>query len=210
MGRDLSPKGKQERREGVKLFLKGEKSLSPKSPVVKRPFPPGQHGPNKRVRRLSGFGMRLREKQKAKKTYRLLEKQFHKYYIKASNQVGDTSENLLRLLETRLDNIVYRLGLAESRDQARQLVNHGHLMVNGRKVDIPSFQVKVGDQIEVKEAYRKKTFWQTRALKLTKVEVPGWLTFSPEDFSGKMVAVPGKDELQAPFDAKLIIEFYSR
>ena len=210
MARDLRPKGKIERREGVKLFLKGEKSFSPKNPIVKRPYPPGVHGNTKKFSRLSGYGIRLREKQKAKRMYRILEKQFHNYYLKASRQAGDTSENLLRLLETRLDNEVYRCGFADSRDQARQLVNHGHFMVNGRKLDIPSYQVKVGDTFEVKESYRKKTYWQDRVPKLEKVETPGWLSLEPKAFQGKMLAIPNKDELQAPFDPKLIIEFYSR
>ena len=210
MARDLRPKGKIERREGVKLFLKGEKSFSAKNPVVKRPYPPGVHGSTKKFSRLSGYGIRLREKQKAKRMYRLLEKQFHRYYLKASRQTGDTSENLLRLLETRLDNVVYKCGFADSRDQARQLVNHGHFMVNGRKVDIPSFEVKVVDSFEVKVTYRQKKYWQDRAPKLAKAEMPGWLALEADKFKGQMVAVPTKEELQAPFDPKLIIEFYSR
>ena len=190
--------------------MKGDKNSSPNNPIVKRPYPPGVHGPNKRPRRLSGYGTRLREKQKAKRMYRLLEKQFHKYYVKASQQSGDTSENLMRFLETRLDNAVYRCGFADSRDQARQLVNHGHFTVNGRKVDIPSYQVKIGDKFEVKRSYLGKTYWQQRAAKLAKAEVPGWLTLDAKNFSGSMVTLPTKDDLQAPFDLTMIIEFYSR
>ena len=142
--------------------------------------------------------------------YRLLERQFSNYFVKASQQPGDTSENLLRLLETRLDNAVYRSGFADSRDQARQLVNHGHFQVNGRKVDIPSFQVKVGDIFEVKELYRKKPYWQSRIPKLAKAETPGWLSLAAEKFQATVVALPAKGELQGPFDPKMIIEFYSR
>jgi len=209
MGRDLRPKGKQERREGVKLFLKGEKSFLPNHPLVKRPYPPGVHGPAGTRRRQSGFGVRLREKQKAKRMYRLLERQFHKYYVMASRQ-ADTSENFLQFLELRLDNIVYRLGFAASRDQARQLVNHGHITVNGKKIDIPSYQVKVGEEISVKSSYLGKKYWQEVLPKLEKTETPGWLALEPKQPSGKLTTKPKKDELPGPFDVQLIMEFYSR
>jgi small subunit ribosomal protein S4 len=210
MGRDLRPKGKQERREGTKLFLKGEKSFLPNHPLVKRPYPPGVHGPASTRRRLSGYAVRLREKQKAKRMYRLLERQFHKYYVMASKQQGDTSEILLQLLELRLDNVVYRLGLATSRDQARQLVNHGHITVNGKKVDIPSYQVRIGEEISVKNSYLAKKYWQAVLPKLEKTETPGWLVLEPKQPSGKITTLPKKDELIGPFDVQLIIEFYSR
>lgn len=209
MGRNLDPKCKQERREGMKLFLKGEKSFSPKNPVAKRPYPPGMHGPTTR-KRLSGYGTRLREKQKAKKIYRLLEKQFHNYFLKASQQSGDTAENLMRHLETRLDNVVYRLGLADSRDQARQLVNHGHFSVNGKNVSIPSYAVKAGDLIAIRPAYLKKSFWQGREAKLAKVETPGWLSFDAKEHQGKVITLPAKEDLIMPFEVSLIVEFYSR
>jgi len=160
MGRNLDPKCKQERREGVKLYLKGEKSYSSKNPLVKRDYPPGMHGPQlaKSRSRLSGYGKQLREKQKAKKMYRLLEKQFKNYYLQASRLSGNTTENLLRLLEQRLDNVVYRLGFAVSRDTARQIVNHGHIFVDGKKVVTPSYQVKVGQEISVKPSLLNKPY----------------------------------------------------
>lgn len=210
MGRNLEPKSKQERREGVKLFLKGEKNMSPKNPLVKRPYPPGMHGPNMKGRRLSGYGERLREKQKAKKTYRLLEREFHRYFVKASQLAGSNSENLLRLLETRLDNAVYRLGLADSRDSARQLVNHGHILVNSKVLSVPSASVKVGDQITVKQSAVKNKYWQDRLPRMAKAEAPGWLALNAAEPSGKVVSMPAKDDLVAPFDPTLIIEFYSR
>lgn len=210
MGRNLQPKCKQERREGVKLFLKGEKNFSPKNPIIKRPYPPGVHGPTSKIKRLSGYGIRLREKQKAKKIYRLLEKQFHKYYVEAGKLAGETSENLIRLLETRLDNIVFRLGYADSRDQARQLVNHGHILVNGKRTGIASHQVKVGDLISIKKPYLEKPYWKNRLLKLEKAETPGWMTLDAKTFEGKIVSLPKKEDLSAPFDPTLIIEFYSR
>ncbi|MFA6304734.1 MAG: 30S ribosomal protein S4 [Patescibacteria group bacterium] len=210
MGRNLGPKSKQERREGMSLFLKGDKNLLPKNPVIKRPFPPGMHGPNMKSKRLSGYGIRLREKQKAKKIYRLLEKEFHNYFVKANRLAGDTSENLLRLLETRFDNIVYRLGFADSRDQARQLVSHGHFLLNGKKAHIPSNDLKVGDIITLGATGAGKKYWQERIAKLAKVETPGWVALNPTDFSGKVISLPAKADLIAPFDATLIIEFYSR
>ncbi len=211
MGRNLEPKSKQERREGMKLGLKGEKGLSAKSPVVKRPYPPGMHGPaSKKGHRLSGYGIRLREKQKAKAIYRLLEKEFRGYFMKANKQAGDTSENLLRLLETRLDNAVYRLGLAVSRDQARQLVNHGHFLVNGKPVTIPGYILKVGQKIVIKPVYLGKPFWQERLPKLAKAERPGWLSFDLSNYEGQMVSRPEKNDLIVPFDPTFIIEFYSR
>ena len=209
MGRNLDPKSKQERREGVNLFLKGEKNFSPKNPVVKRLYPPGMHGPTSRTR-LSGYGTRLREKQKAKKIYRLLERQFRNYFFKASQTTGDTAQNLVRLLETRLDNVVYRLGLAASRDQARQLVNHGHFLVNGKRVSIPSYQARSGDIITVKPLYLKKRYWQEMIPKFAKVETPGWLTFDSQKIEGKVVALPAGEDLTVPFESALIVEFYSR
>ena len=210
MGRDLRPKIKLERREGTRLGLKGEKNSSAKHPMNKRPYPPGMHGPNLKNRRLSGYGTRLREKQKAKKMYRLLEKAFHNYYFQANKQTGNTSENLLRLLETRLDNVVYRLGLATSRDMARQLVTHGQISVNGRKVNIPSFEVKSGSVIGVRKAVAGKKFWQEIMPKFPKIDVPGWLSFNEKTLEGTMVAIPQKNELNVPFDVTMIIEFYSR
>lgn len=212
MGRNLDPKCKQERREGVRLYLKGEKSYSSKNPMVKRDYPPGMHGPTaaKTRSRLSGYGKQLREKQKAKKMYRLLEKQFKNYYLQASRLSGDTVENLLRLLEKRLDNVVYRLGFAVSRDTARQIVNHGHILVNGHKVTIPSYQVKIGQEIRVAPALLNKPYWQTQLQKMAKQEVPGWLSLKLEECAGQVVSNLNKSDLAIPFDPTLIIEFYSR
>lgn len=210
MGRDLTPKAKIERREGVKLFLKGEKSISSKNPFVKRPYPPGQHGPSKRPSKLSGYGQRLREKQKAKRMYRLMERAFHNYYVKAGKQAGNTSENLLKLLETRLDNVVYRLNFADSRDQAKQLVTHGSIWVNKKPVRIPSYQIKAGDIIEAKESSKKNKYWQELKTRIAKKETLGWLSLNAAELSGTVVCLPLKEDLSVPFDTQMIIEFYSR
>lgn len=211
MGRDLRPKIKQERREGVRLSLKGDKNLSAKHPMIKRPYPPGMHGPQMKGKRLSGYGTRLREKQKARKTYRLLERAFHNYFVKADKQIGNTSENLMKLLETRLDNIVYRLGFAVSRDAARQVVSHGHMEVNGRKVTVPSYQAKAGDAISVKKSFLVKKYWQEALPKAAKADHPGWLSYNEQTATGSVVAMPAKSDFaNAPFDPTMIIEFYSR
>jgi small subunit ribosomal protein S4 len=210
MARDLNPKCKQCRREGSKLFLKGEKCFSSKCPLLKRNYPPGVHGPAKKITRLSSYGKQLREKQRVKRTYRLLERQLKNYYLKALKNTGDTSENFLRFLERRLDNVVYRLGLAPSHDSARQMVNHGHILVNGKKVTIPSYQVKVGQEIRIKEVSQQKPAIKEQLLKLKKIEVPEWLSKDPEKASGKVVSLPKKEEINLAFDPTLIIEFYSR
>lgn len=210
MARNLDPKCKQCRREGTKLFLKGEKCFSPGCPLLKRNYPPGVHGPTQRRTHLSSYGRQLREKQKAKRTYRLLERQFKNYYLKASKKAGDTLENFLQLLETRLDNIVYRLGLAPSKDMARQLVNHGHIMVDNKKVTIPSYQVKVGQEVSFKKGSLNKPVIKERLEKIKKVEVVGWLSLDAEKVAGKIVSLPKKEELSLAFDPTLIIEYYSR
>lgn len=210
MARNLDPKCKLCRREGAKLFLKGEKCFSPNCAMVKRDYAPGMHGAAAKRKRLSSFGLQLREKQKAKRFYQLLEKQFYNYYERANSLPGDVSEILPQLLERRLDNVVYRLGLAAARTAARQLVNHGHIMVNGAKVTIPSYQVKIGDEIGVKEAYLKKPFWISQEANLGKSNVPGWLNFDLQKKSGKVVSLPRKEDFSEPFDVTLIIEFYSR
>jgi small subunit ribosomal protein S4 len=210
MARNLDPKCKQCRREGIKLFLKGEKCFSPKCPLIKRNYPPGAHGPNKKFSHFSAYGKQLREKQKAKRSYRLLEKQFKNYYLKSLKSSGDTVENFLRLLEMRLDNIVYRLGLAGSRDLARQLINHGHILVNDKKVTIPSYQVRVGQEIGLKKKSLEIPQFKEQLDRLKKIEVPGWLSLTPEQSTGKVAALPKKEELALPFDPTLIIEFYSR
>jgi len=212
MARNLDPKCKQCRREGVKLFLKGDKCFSPKCPMIKRDYPPGVHGPQakKGKRRLSGFGTQLREKQKAKRIYRILEKQFKLYFDKAAQMPGEVSENLLQLLELRLDNLVYRLGFAISRDSARQLVNHGHITVDSKKISIPSAQVKVGQKIGVALKVKEKEYWKTQLPKLAKAEVPGWLSLDPKEHIGQVISAPTRQDLPISFDPTLIVEFYSR
>lgn len=199
------------RREGAKLFLKGDRCFKPSCAIEKRGTnPPGQHGGNRRRRQASGYGLQLREKQKVKRIYFVLEKQFRNYFQKASRQKGITGENLLFLLERRLDNTVYRSGFATSRPQARQLVNHGHIEVNGRKVDIPSFQVKIGDVISIKAKSRKNPHvegaWQTA----TGRGRPSWLTSGAEDFSVNVSALPTREDIDANINEQLIVELYSK
>ena len=190
MARYTGPVCRMCRRDGTKLFLKGAKCFTEKCPVEKRNFPPGQHGQSKKQKKVVGYGLQLREKQKAKRIYFTLETQFRAYYQKASNKTGVTGELLLQQLETRLDNVCYRLGLATSRRQARQVVRHGHVQVNGRKVNIPSFQCKVGDEIAVREG--SKALGRPRggqALRQRTASVP-WLDINRDNYSGKVVALP--------------------
>lgn len=204
MGRYLGPKDKLSRREGVNLFGKA------KSPLQKRNYPPGVHGPNQRVR-LSTYGQQLREKQKAKRIYGLLEKQFVNYYKKALTRKGDTGEILVQLLESRLDNLVFRSGLAETRAQARQMVTHGFFEVNGKKVDIPSYNCKVGDIVAVKENKKSKNLIKDMIKKWpTKQEIASWLAPDYKTFSFKMVTAPVVDQQALLFDTRAIIEFYSK
>ncbi|MCL6562227.1 MAG: 30S ribosomal protein S4 [Firmicutes bacterium] len=207
MARYTGPVCKLCRREGVKLFLKGEKCYTDKCPVTRRPYPPGQHGQGRR--KLSEYGIQLREKQKARRTYGVLEGQFRRYLAWAEKRPGVTGEMLLRYLERRLDNVVYRLGFASSRAEARQLVRHGHFEVNGRRVDIPSYLVKVGDEIRVRESSRQKTRFKEMAQSPSR-NVPGWLEANPDTLTGRVVRWPNRDEIDAPVQEQLIIEFYSR
>lgn len=209
MSRTAEPKCKKCRREGEKLYLKGEKCLGPKCPVVRRAFPPGQHGPTSR-KRLTPFGVQLREKQKAKRLYGLMEKQFSSYFKKASGKSGDTGVFLKQFLELRLDNVVYRLGFARSRRQARQLVGHGMFLVNGKSVNIPSYQVRPGDLVSIKESKASKKVFSEMKDRLAKHEVPGWLSLEAKEAKGKVINRPEAEELDKSFDSKLIIEFYSR
>jgi small subunit ribosomal protein S4 len=207
LARYTGPVCKLCRREGVKLFLKGEKCYTDKCPVTRRPYPPGQHGQGRR--KLSEYGIQLREKQKARRTYGVLEGQFRRYLAWAEKRPGVTGEMLLRYLERRLDNVVYRLGFASSRAEARQLVRHGHFEVNGRRVDIPSYLVKVGDEIRVRESSRQKTRFKEMAQSPSR-NVPGWLEANPDTLTGRVVRWPNRDEIDAPVQEQLIIEFYSR
>ncbi len=212
MGRAIGPKCKLCRREGTKLFLKESLCVSNKCPLLKRKYAPGQHGAsNARRQKLSEYGKQLREKQKAKRIYRLMEKQFHLLFVQASGQKGTTGENFLKLLEKRLDNTAYRLGFALSRDSARQLVSHGHITVNSRKVDIPSFEVKVGDQIGLKASGKMSTQIKERLENDTSSgEMPAWLTLDPKTHQAKVVSEPTATDLPQDIDTKLIVEFYSK
>jgi len=210
MARYTGPACKLCRREGVKLFLKGERCYTDKCPIEKGTSLPGKNAKKFRARKLSTYGVRLREKQKLRKFYGLLEKQFKNYFKKAEKRVGVTGENLLELLERRLDNIVYRFGLAKSRAQARQLVLHSHILVNGKKVNIPSYQVDIDDTIEIKE--KSMNIEELKEIKEGKldVNVASWLEFTPEQLKGKIIKFPSKEELNLPVEENLVIEYYSR
>jgi len=206
MARDTGPQCKQCRREGMKLFLKGERCLTDKCSVERRPYPPGQHGRG-RVRQ-SEYRHQLREKQKARRYYQLLEKQFRTYYDKASRQPGVTGENLLRLLERRLDNVVVRLGFASSRRQARQLIGHGHFAVNGRRVNKPSYQLRPGDVISVRDTSRARPIIN-EATELT-ATVPAWLQADYDSLTAKVLRLPEREEISTPVQEQLIVELYSK
>jgi len=198
------------RREGVKLFLKGERCFTDKCAVERRKFAPGQHG-QRRGSKTLGYGLQLREKQKVKRTYGLLENQFHNYFLRAERAKGITGDNLLVALERRLDNIVYRLGFATSRNQARQIVRHGHILVNNKKVNIPSYATRPGDEITIREASRKNTLIQYSLETISgRGGVPQWLELSREAFLGKVVALPRRDQLDPNIQEKLIVELYSK
>lgn len=202
-------KCKQCRREGEKLYLKGEKCFTAKCPVSRRSYKPGQHGPTSKARP-TPFGVQLREKQKAKNTYGLQEKQFRNYFEKATKLVGNTGEYLVQMLEMRLDNIVFRMGLGKSRSLARQLVAHGHVQVNGKKVNIASYQVKPGDIITVTDRVMRSKLMTGETGRIEKFQAPSWLNLDAKAFSGKVLMKPAGEELKQNFDPKLIVEFYSR
>jgi small subunit ribosomal protein S4 len=206
MARDTGPQCKQCRREGQKLFLKGQRCLTEKCGVERRSYPPGEHGRG-RVR-ASEYRQQLREKQKARRYYQILEKQFRNYYAKAASQPGVTGENLLRLLERRLDNVLVRLGFAASRRQARQLISHGHWMVNGRRVDIPSYQVRPDDVISIR-AESKAADVVRSATELTAV-VPPWLQADHDALTAKVLRLPERTEIVSPVEEQLIVELYSK
>jgi small subunit ribosomal protein S4 len=206
MARDTGPQCKQCRREGIKLFLKGERCLTEKCAVERRPYPPGEHGRG-RIRQ-SEYRQQLREKQRARRYYQVLEKQFRKYYEQASRQPGVTGENLLRLLERRFDNVLVRLGFAGSRRQARQLVKHGHLLLNGRRVNIPSYQVRPGDVISVKGGAQGVAVIRD-ATELT-ATVPAWLQADYDSLTAKVLRLPEREEISTPVQEQLIVELYSK
>lgn len=194
------------RREGQKLFLKGERCTSKKCAMERRPVPPGQHGAARKKN--SEYAVQLREKQKAKRAYGLLEKQFRSYYDRATRIKGVTGENMLMLLECRLDNVIYRMGIGSSRAQSRQIVNHGHITVNGRTVNIPSFIVKAGDEIAIKENKQDNAMF--KELKGAKIVMPKWLDFNSETFVGKIIELPKREDIDLNVNEQLIVELYSK
>ncbi|MCH5161769.1 MAG: 30S ribosomal protein S4 [Clostridiales bacterium] len=206
MARNICAACRQCRREGQKLMLKGERCISKKCAMERRPVPPGPHA-NMR-RKNSEYNTQLREKQKVKRIYGVLEKQFHMYYERAEAQKGVTGENMLAMLEKRLDNVVYRMGIGASRKMSRQVVNHGHILVNGKRVDIPSYQVKLGDEISVRETSRDNELF--KELRGAKVTMPKWLTFDTENFVGKIVDNPKRDDIDLNINEQLIVELYSK
>ncbi|HEY4356334.1 MAG TPA: 30S ribosomal protein S4 [Acidobacteriaceae bacterium] len=210
MARYTGPVCRMCRRDGQKLFLKGPKCFSDKCPVEKRNFPPGQHGQSKKVKKLIGYGLQLREKQKAKRIYFTLESQFRAYYEKASNKTGVTGDLLLQQLETRLDNVAYRLGFAISRRQARQVVRHGHVQVNGRKVNIPSFQCKVGDEVSIRQGSKELVLLQVAKDFASGQSRVTWIDASPDNLSGKIVSLPKREEIHLPVNEQQIVELYSK
>jgi small subunit ribosomal protein S4 len=209
MARYTGPVCKLCRREGMKLFLKGERCLSKKCAIERRNTRPGQHGGG-RARKPSGYALQLREKQKVRRSYGILERQFRRHFDAAARRAGKTSDNLLQILEMRLDNLVYRLGFADSRPQARQLVAHGHFEVNGRKTDIPSFIARPGDVVTVREHSKNTEYFKTRALMLAQKGVPNWLRLDTTALSGRVLALPTRTELELPFDEALVVELYQR
>ena len=197
------------RREGMKLFLKGSKCFTDKCPIEKRNFAPGQHGKDRKAK-IVGYGLQLREKQKAKRIYFTQEKQFRNYFERAARTKGVTGEMLLQQLERRLDNVVYRLGFAVARRQARQLVRHGHVAVNGRKVNIPSFQVNVGDEIAVRESSSKLALLEIAKDFASHQPPPAWLEVDRDGYKGRVLSLPTRNDINLPINEQLIVELYSK
>jgi small subunit ribosomal protein S4 len=213
MARYTGPACKLCRREGEKLFLKGARCFSPKCSFEHRPYPPGQHGHESQYRRgrASDYSLQLREKQKVRRIYGVLERQFRRYFAEALRRPGMTGANLLSILESRLDNAVYRLGFAESRDHARQLVSHGHFNVNGRRVDVPSVMLRPGDEVSVREGSRKRVYFKDiNAVLETRPPVPEWLSLDTNTLTGQVLRLPERVEIEAPINEQLIVEYYSR
>ena len=208
MARYTGPSCKLCRREGKKLFLKGDRCLSSKCAVERRATVPGQHGAGRKT--VKEYGMQLREKQTARRYYGVQEKQFKKYYVAADKQSGVAGENLLSLLERRYDNVVYRMGLAASRKEARQLIRHGHFKLNGKKADIPSIILKVGDTVTVKDKSRSSEKFKELQEQMAAVIAPKWLDVNVDDFSAKMIMLPERADVDFPFQEQLIIELYSK
>lgn len=211
MARYTGPVCKLCRREGEKLFLKGERCFTPKCAVEKRGYPPGMHGRRRQLRRrMSDYGLQLREKQKAKRIYGVMERQFRRYFQEALKVKGLTGATLLQTLERRLDNVVMRLGLADSRAQARQLITHGHITVNGRKMDVSSYLVEVGDEIAVRSQSRKNRYFASLTEMLDPGIVPDWLQLDVQEMKGKVLTFPSREQIQEPINEQLVVEYYSR
>lgn len=199
------------RREGMKLFLKGERCYGPKCAIEKRNYFPGQHGKTARPKKIVGYGLQLREKQRVRRIYGVLERQFRNYFEKASHMKGVVGENLMGLLERRLDNVVFRMGFGASRSQARQIVRHGHIEVNGRKVDIPSFIVKSGDEVTVRESSRKHQGLVQSIEASSHMLPPSWIELDRDSFRARIIGSPRREELvQIPVNEQLIVELYSK
>jgi len=209
MARYAGPVCRLCRREGMKLFLKGERCYGEKCAIERRNVPPGQHGKGRRAR-LLGYGLQLREKQKVKRMYGVLERQFRRYFEKADRQKGVTGEILLQLLERRLDNVVYRLGFAASRAQGRQLVRHGHFTVNGKRADVPSFSIKPGDLVAVRPSSLKNPSITYAMEEVKGRGIPEWMEVNGEQMTGRLAATPTRDQLNLPVQEQLIVELYSK
>jgi small subunit ribosomal protein S4 len=209
MARYIGPVCRLCRREGMKLFLKGERCYTEKCAIEKRNFPPGQHGKTRKAK-MQGYGIQLREKQKVKRIYGVLEDQFRRYFEQAERTRGITGVTLLQLLERRLDNVVYRLGLGTSRAQARQLVRHGHIQVNGKKVDIPSYSAKAGDVVSVIGRTQKNPTVEHAIEEVKGRGIPEWLSFDPNSISGRVVSMPTREQINLPVQEQLIVELYSK
>jgi len=209
LARNLDPKCRQCRREGEKLFLKGEKCFTDKCAIEKRNFPPGQHG-QRRNQRLSDYGVQLREKQKVRRIYGVLEAQFRSYYAEADRQKGITGENLLQLLECRLDNVAYRMGFGASRTEARQIVRHNSILVNGKRVNIPSYQVRPGDEIQVAESAKSQLRIKGALEAAEQRGFPEWIAVDVKALKGTFKAKPQRDELPATINESLVVELYSK
>jgi small subunit ribosomal protein S4 len=211
MARYTGPVCRLCRRQGMKLYLKGERCFTPKCAVERRPTPPGQPPSNVRRRRKeSEYSLQLKEKQKARNIYGILERQFHKHFVTAERMPGVTGENLLRVHEMRLDNVVYRLGFADSRRQSRQLVFHGHIALNGRRTDIPSAQVKAGDTVSVYASSRTNEYFKTVSETLTRKTVPRWLELDTNAMSGRIADRPTRQDIDINLNEALVVEYYSR
>ena len=209
MARYIGPVCRLCRREAMKLFLKGERCYTEKCAIEKRNFPPGQHGKTRKAK-LAGYGLQLREKQKVKRIYGVLENQFRRYFETADRTRGITGETLLQLLERRLDNVIYRLGLATSRAQARQLVRHGHFTVNSRKVDIPSYSVKAGDVVGVRSTSAQNPTIVHAMEEVKGRGIPEWLSFDPGTLTGRIASLPTREQINLPVQEQLIVELYSK